>query len=142
MRLAKKIFPFKEQCCLQQLCYKVNFILLFRGVCKRPLREHCMPLFKRERILQLDDLLLIENCKLMHRINAETCPKTIVNLFDSVYITRSTQVNIVRHTNLMVNRSFLCTSVTDWNKLPVEQKHILNVKTFVLKLKTNMFDKY
>ena len=32
MRVAKTIFPFKEQCCLQQLCYKLAYQSLFTSI--------------------------------------------------------------------------------------------------------------
>ena len=41
---------------------------IVRAVCKVNFRAHCMPLFKREKIIVVQDQIVVENCKLMHRI--------------------------------------------------------------------------
>ena len=105
-------------------------------VCGVKYLEHCMPLFKKQQIVTLDDVLLLENCKLMFRISNDQCAKPLSQFFvtngnkSSRYMTRNANVKIRRHTSSLVNRSFLCKSVCDWTKLKPEQKIQTNLILF------------
>ena len=103
-----------------------------------------MSLFKKQRILLLSDQVMVENCKLMHRIEYNSCRITIKDLFPTVlhgYSTRN-NVNIVVHRSVKVNHSFLCKSVTDWQKMKPDLRQIQNVKIFGKKLKELVLQKY
>ena len=54
---------------------------IIRIVSKKAPLVHCMPLFKRINILTLPDMVLLENVKLMYRIDRTLIAYPIVNLF-------------------------------------------------------------
>ena len=119
---------------------------IVRNVCAAHFRQHCMPLFKKQRILLLSDQVMVENCKLMHHIEYSSCPIAIKHLFPTVlhgYSTRNNVgLNIVVHRSVKVNHSFLCKSVTDWQKMKPDLRQIQNVKIFGKKLKELVLQKY
>ena len=115
------------------------------GMCKLNFRQHCMPYFKENKIVNLDDQLFIENCKLMHRVNSGIAPAPVINTFDkrqTLYVTRNAPVNVCRHYSDKLNKSFLCKSVMDWNKLPIDLRSVISTKLFGKKLKHHCLNKY
>ena len=64
---------------------------IVRCVTKPRFLDHCMPLFKKLCTLTVNDQASLDSLNLMFRINQDTCPKPICNLFprnDSTYNTR------------------------------------------------------
>ena len=53
---------------------------IVRSVCNVPYRQHCVPLFKKNGILRLEDQIILEGNKHIHRIVNDNCPIPIVNL--------------------------------------------------------------
>ena len=43
--------------------------------------QHCMPLFRKQSILTVSDVILIDNCKLMYYVNNFLCPPPVSYLF-------------------------------------------------------------
>ena len=110
-------------------------------------RDHCMPLFKKESILTLQGQALLDNCKLMYRINENTCPVSLLNMFKlgvnhQTMRTRSHSINLQVHKTAMYNNSFLCKAIMDWSKLCTELKLLENRCLFAKKLKTKLLMKY
>ena len=54
---------------------------IVRLVGKVPLRAHCMPYFRKNRILRVTDQLTLDNGKLMFQIHNNLSPSPIINLF-------------------------------------------------------------
>ena len=46
--------------------------------------QHCMPLFKSEGIVMINDQIFIENCKLIHRVVNKTAPLLLVNSLNGI----------------------------------------------------------
>ena len=77
-------------------------------------RTHCMPYFKKEGIVKVDDVLFIENCKFMYKLHNKLLPLPVRNLFEqkqSHYATRGPSVNVTSHSHMQMNKSFLCKPV-------------------------------
>ena len=102
-------------------------------MCGAKFLQHCMPLFKKQRVLRLDDQLFVENCKLMHKLVDKILPTPIINLFEQNtghYQTRSAHVAVVKHTSLMVNKSFLCKPIVQWQRVKSDLKNMTRTQSF------------
>ena len=116
---------------------------LVRLICGVPRTQHCMPLFKKEMIITLWDLIILENCKLMHRLCYNLCPRAIEKMFDrNKYNTRSGAFSVSQHKIKKFNDSFLCKSIQDWAKVPVELRLIEKRNRFVKHFKMKLVAKY
>ena len=110
--------------------------------------QHCMPFFKKEDIVTVHDQVLIENCRLVHRVVNKTCPSPLIfmlspgnrNAFSTQ--TRSGSLNIPAHTSAKLNSSFLCQAIMDWSKLGKDVINSEHSKLLSRKIKTNMLKKY
>ena len=99
----------------QDCLYKVQKRVI-RSLCNASFNQHCMPLFKSQRILTVKDLLFVENTKFIFRLQNNLCPNPISLLFDlgsSTVNTRGRKLLILKHTTAKVNKSFLCKSFID-----------------------------
>ena len=104
-----------------------------------------MPIFRRELILTISDQLVLDCNKLMHRVNYQTCPVTVGNLFTQCSGTYGTRFNlgtIEAHRSMKYNKSFLCKAVTEWGKCPVKLKVVENINNFTSHLKNHLISKY
>ena len=118
---------------------------IVQNICRVTLQTHCMPLFKKERILLLNDILYVENCKMMFTVDRASCPKLISNLFEHKqlrYETRGGRANVPPHRSSQFNRSFLCKSVTDWGNLSVEIRSLDHIKLLARQLRMSILNKY
>ena len=109
------------------------------------LRDHCMPLMRRQKILTIYDLLKLENCKLIFKIENNLSPVTVCNLFtrySHTHSTRGINFSIPKHRLHKLNCSFLCKSVTDWQSIPATIKNSDKLKNFVKKLKEYYISRY
>ena len=104
-----------------------------------------MPLFKQKKILRIEDQLTLDNCKLMHRLNYDNCPTPIANMFNRStdrYEIRSLNVKCTRHRTMLVNKSFLCRLIIQWQLLQRNLKNNENLKSFSKELKKHLLSKY
>ena len=109
-----------------------------RSMCRVNLRSHCMPLFKKQSILTVDDYLAIENVKLMYKVKNNICPMPVRNLYNYSghdYRTRSKDMIMDNHKLTLVNKSFLCKPLIEWQSLP-------SLKGFSKCIKKTKFDRY
>ena len=109
---------------------------IIRSYCKVSFREHCMPLFRDECILTLYDHLRLENLSL------------ISNFFicnENLHCTRNIGISVRRHKLSLVNRSFLCKSLSDWQQLKIGKDMISKSLSSFKQcrfIKNHMIDKY
>ena len=106
---------------------------------------HCNPLFKKEQILVIKDLILLENVKLMFRVQTKCAPMTIINLFriqSHKYSTRRESFVIPLFKLKMGRQSFLSRAITDWDNLDRECKLKENLFTFKKIVKQLILSKY
>ena len=104
-----------------------------------------MPLMRKQWILKIKDELYVNNCKLMHRLEYGNMPVPIKHLYPTAshgYTTRNIVVKIVTHCSDIVNRSFLCKPVIEWQQADTQLKCLENVKRFAKKLKQSILSKY
>ena len=100
-------------------------------------------LFNKFRIPKIKDIIHIAMCKLGHNISHKYYSSPILNLFDKFggqkshrYPTRNKHVpNVQWHHSEQYSKSFLCRSVTDYNKLPYRLKLIDDTSIFTRQLK-------
>ena len=95
--------------------------------------SHSDPLFRRTNILKLQDLMTLENLKLVHKVLSDECPLPLKNLF-SIHqrSTRNFGITIYKHKSKYYNDSFLCQSIIAWNK---ETSSLIDIKKFNLFIK-------
>ena len=111
---------------------------IIRSLCNANYNAHCMPLYERLQILTVKDTLFVENVKLARRLVTGQCPVPILRLFDI----NGSKVSIPQHTSNKLNRSFLCKPLMEWQSLPVALREYESKKSFVKKVKDNIFAKY
>ena len=86
--------------------------------------------FEKLGILQLDELITLNLCKLGHKILHGNLPKPIAQIFNfsggkkqhRCPTQNRAMPNIQKHDSLLFNRSFLCKSLTEFSKLPMHLK--------------------
>ena len=133
---------------LRKSCQNSLYVLqkrTIRAIYQVNPRVHCMPLFRKSGIVAVHDHCKIENCKFVHRVNGESCPKSIVNLFEWSGVKCkmwSRSLNISVHQSSKYNNSFLCRSVTDWSKVKAEYKLIDSNTSFAKRLKKDVLNTY
>ena len=136
-------FPLLNQYQRDSLCKLQK--RLIRRICKVPYNQHCMPLFKKERILSLTDKLRLENCKHMFRLSNRISPPSICNLYNcsaGIHRSRNSWVQAPCHTSCQLNKSFLVKPISEWIKLSSEIRNSEHLYVFAKKLKKDMFVKY
>ena len=88
-----------------------------------------MPLFKQQKILLLDDMVKVENIRLMYRVCFKTAPPPIVNLYKKqthFYGTRCEGFVTPIHKLKKCHDSFLVRAIVHWNS--INQKDTLAKK--------------
>ena len=134
---------------IKRSCINTLYLLqkrLIRSLSSAPFRAHCNPLFKASNILKIEDQLLLDNLKLIFRSLNELIAKPIMRFFigngTKGCRTRNTNVRIVKHSATIINKSFLCKAVRDWNNLDLDTKKITNAAVFAKKVKKDIISKY
>ena len=109
------------------------------------MRTHCMPLYKRLDILTVRDILNLENIKLAYHLTHKVCAKPLINLYhiiDKDYDMHGSNVIIPKHKLAIVNKSFICKPLAEWQNVPNVLKSANNVKSFGKSVKKAMLSKY
>ena len=107
---------------------------------------HTDPLFKRLKILKFPDMIKLELQKLGHKVCHKKLPKLILKLFSCkegskthLYPTWNKNTpNIQSHNGNIMNKSFLCRSISWYQQLSYKLKRIENQSTFVREAKKNL----
>ena len=118
---------------------------IIRSISNIGFKDHCMPYFRSLQILKLDDQIGLENVKLYHCVLNGTCPQPIMNLFTinySSYQTRGHGPSASHFRSSLVNKSFLCRPIMDWNCLDSTLKNICNVQLFAKKFRLKRLSLY
>ena len=117
---------------------------LVRSANRVSFRTHCVPLFKNSGILTLKDQVVVELCKLVHRIVSGQISKPVRNYYQvkSSYTTRNANLIVIKHNLAIVNKSHLCKTVSHWNSLPSEVKKLTNTKSLSSAVKHSLIVKY
>ena len=93
-------------------------------------------------------MIQIEHRKYGHYITHQKLPKPIQDIINAngrkknhKYETRHKATpNVKKHTGLQFNNSYMCKSITEYNKLSMNLKSILKSKPFIRQLKKNLLD--
>ena len=118
---------------------------LMRSVCCERMRTHCMPLFKKEKILILSDMVFIENAKLMYMIERHQAPLPVINLFPKSKHSYGTQRDSYKVPNFKYKiccNSFLSRAILTWDSLSADLKRKEHIKSFAKSVKNQLLDKY
>ena len=106
---------------------------------------HSQPLFKLSKILSVQDMVKLENVKLIYRVKSKLVALPIINLFPLLkhqYNTRRYSLEIPQHKLKMYNLSFIVRAIVDWDLLKPEVKQKSSLNSFVNCLKQSMLDAY
>ena len=125
---------------LSKKCQESLYILqkrVVRALCKAPTNEHCLPLFKREKILTIWDLATLEDYKLVYRVAKGISPLPIRRQYKI-----GCCVSSIKHSIALVNKSFLCKPVFKWQKLSQDLKQKSSLKAFSNAIKEQMCKHY
>ena len=117
---------------------------IVRCICNELPRQHCMPLYKKQKILTISDQVLLENVKWVYRIIYDLCPKLVMRLY-SVKVNKldsGLQVSSNNYCNRACNLSFLCKPIMCWQNLTREMREKNNIKSFVKVVKSSLLIKY
>ena len=122
-----------------------------RHVCNSKYNSHTEPLFKKERILQLDDLYKLQCSKIMHKkihnkLHAYHASKLVSNFEISNRNTRNKDdINIVSHNNNLFRMNSINYRIgTCWNELDLEVRKYStkSAKTFTQHVKKWYLSRY
>ena len=109
-------------------------------------QTHVMPLFRKLNTLTINDMVSVENVKLMYRISNDMVSKPICNLFQTClkgkHNTRNANILVPRHNLSSINKSFLCKAVIEWNNLTTEIKMSNHLVSFKKIVKKSLISKY
>ena len=103
--------------------------------------------FKDLNIIPFKGMIRIAMCKVGHNISHKYIPAPIIQLFDKFggrkshhYPTHNKHIpNIQHHQDEQYNRSFLCRSILEFNRLPMELKRLEKTTSFLRQLKRQIF---
>ena len=120
---------------------------ILRAICKASYTQHCMPLFKKQRILTVSDQYLLDLYKLVRRITTNEIPVALEKLTvrtsqKSVYNARMSIACAIKSNTNKIRNSFLCKPIMEWQKLNNELKKYENYKLFGKKVKESLLKKY
>ena len=105
-------------------------------------------LFKTEKILPIQELIKLEQCKMGYKLCHNLLPKNLAKCMLSdhrdvsvqkvhKYQTRNKQIpNLPSVTNSKYRSSFLFTSISEYSKLGSELKEVKNLRSYVKRLKS------
>ena len=102
-------------------------------------------LFKQQHILTIKDQLYLKNCKFVQRILTKQCLPPLQNLYEkrpTGHDTRGPGILPKKHMLSVVNKSFLCKPIADWQQLCADIKVVENLKLFAQKIKKSHIEKY
>ena len=93
--------------------------------------------FKKLRIQKLEDMINVELAIFGYNISNKKLPKPLLDMLNARggkkthrYPTHEkTTLNVQQHTSQMFNRSFLCQSIVEYNKLSDKEKRCKNSKS-------------
>ena len=96
-------------------------------------------------MLVVEDMMRLEQLKLLYRIHNKLAPVPLINLFpkqNHSYNTRGSNYVIGKHSLTKYNHSFLVRSVMERGKLDLVKKNKEHVNIFKRAVKKSMIDKY
>ena len=93
--------------------------------------------FKVQKIPSISDMIRIELPKFGLEVTKQTLPQPVQNMMDA-HGGKSTP-NIQKHRSEQFNRSYLCRSITEYNKLSIKLKCCKTTKELSVKLKRQLF---
>ena len=93
-------------------------------------------------------MIQTEHCKYGHYVMHRKLPKPIQDIIDAnggkknhKYETRHKPIpNVQKHAELQFNKSFMCKSIIEYNKLSMNLKSISKSKPFIRQLKMNLLN--
>lgn len=104
------------------------------------------PLFLKNKILKIHDLLELEFVKQMYQYKNKSLPTAVFNLYNSkmhTYNTRNNAVpDIAIHNSKIYNSSFLCKAISVWNSCQTKYRVLSTIKNVVKVFKYEAFSKY
>ena len=105
---------------------------------------HSMPIFKENHILCYQDLVKLDCVKLVYRCINGLAPKNLQQIFkcNREISTRNKNLIVLKHKTTIVNKSFLVSSISTWNKLTVEQKQKPSIASFKSSFKKSSLMRY
>lgn len=121
-----------------------------RWICGAKATAHTMPLFKKLRVLKIDELIILETSKIVHGLQHGWLPPKVSNTFNELggrqmgkkvhkYNTRQKLMpNIMPHKSTMYNKSVLCKVPSMASKIPIYLLNIANKKMFSRKYKQRL----
>ena len=115
---------------------------------EKPTQLDCMEILHSSKLLTFQELIDLESIKYGHRISKGLTPKPIQRIMQSTrglkthsYNTRNKSTpNIQKHQTVQFNRSFLCHSISNYNKLPGSLKTIKMIHSFTRKAKVDLLN--
>ena len=102
--------------------------------------------YKNLKVLKIRESLMIENCKMAHKLEHKKLPGKLPLLFNTdnlgrslekahKYNTRTKNIpNLPKTHTKQYRNSFLCNCITDYQTVPIEIRQLKNSKTFSKKL--------
>ena len=109
---------------------------------------HSSPLFKELKILNIQDIHLLNICKFMYDYHHSTLPNALSNIFQSNidihnhYTRQYTHHHIRSHRTALASKSIIHTGPKEWNMLPSSIKESNTKHVFTHRLKSHLIDKY
>ena len=112
--------------------------------------KHVQNIYTKYNLLRIKDILTLENCKLVHRLEHHEIPRQIETLFKTNqqgkslmkrhnYNTRQKNLpNITRSHCKVYSTSYLCSSIRDYQKLNHDLTKIESQKKFIYLLKNTL----
>lgn len=117
-----------------------------RLINKMPFRSESSPLFLRNKILKLNDVLELELVKEMFKYKKRMLPNKLFRLYEPKTHTHSTRnsetPNIVKHKSSIFNSSFLCKTVQVWGKNCTKYRELATIGNLTKKFKYEKFAAY
>ena len=117
---------------------------VIRHVDKKLDTSHCQPIFKHLNILKLNDLVTLENLKLLYRVKHKYAPPPVIRIFQTSGGKSSRNNNLIvpKHSSKRLNKSFVVRAIVQWNQLSYKIKNASSMYSFVTQLKKFLFEKY
>ena len=120
---------------------------------RRMLKGNSIPLdaiFRKLKLVKFSDMINIELCKFGAWVSNNLLPKPILDLMKKRggrkthgYETRNKNIpNTQRHTSARFNTSFMHHGITEYSRLTLDLKSIMNISTFNSRLKNIMISSY
>ena len=109
-------------------------------------KRDILSIFNDLRLMTVHNMIQISMCKLGHNILHKHFPSPIIRLFDMFggckshqYLTRNKHIpNLQHHQSEQYHSSFLCRSIIEFNKLPLELRNISKTSIFLKQLRRHV----